>query len=190
MKALLIIACSIICLSLGCASTSMLWTDENLYSYPYDCTDYPSGCIDYTYPWYGSYPGDFWYGDPYNYYYPYYPYDPDHECYYIYYPYYPYYYWKDHPENDRVRYLREKRNQINQKITNQRKARKKAREERINSIQKSRQKAREQRINKIRQARQNRIDLRRARTERFRSTFQRSTPRSFFRASPNVFRRR
>ena len=59
----LLLACSIICLSLGCATISNLWTDEDLYSYPYDCSVYPDDCPNYPYPWYGLYPDDLWYYD-------------------------------------------------------------------------------------------------------------------------------
>ena len=163
MKALLL-ACSIICLSLGCASTSKLWIDEDLYS-SYDCSDHPDDCLDYPYPWYGLYPDDLWYYDSFNYYYPYYPY----------YSYYPYYCWKDHPKDDKGRYLKEKRKQIREKIKDKRKARRKARQ---------------QRIERIKQVRQKRIELRSKRIARIRSALRRSRPRNIFKARPNVFMRR
>lgn len=208
----LFIACSILCLFLGCASTSKILKDIDIDLYPdsYECSEISEECLDESYPGYGLYPDDLWYYDPYNFYYPYYLYDP----YYIYYPYhiydpyYPYYCWKDHRKYDRDWYSGEKRREFWESIDDQwrarreayferissiRQARLKAREQRIKSINNKKQaryKARKQRINRINQARQNRIEIRRARTDRIRSTFQRSGSRSFFRASPNAFRRR
>lgn len=215
MKSLLI-ACSLLLLFFGCASTSNLLKDVDLdielYPDSYECSESSEDCQEYPSSLYGSYPADWWYDDPY--YYPYYPYDPYYDFYYIYhpydvyYPYYPYYCWDDHPKYDRDWYYAEKRREFWKSIDDQwkdrrnayferidrvRKGRYKAREQRIkqiNKIKQARYKARQQRINRIKQARQKRIEIRRARTNSIRSAIQRSRSRSFFGARPNGFRRR
>jgi len=105
----------------GCASTSRLRTDEEIYSLPYP--DYCPDCHDY---WYRIYPDDFWYYD------------------YLY-PYYPYYYWLDYLEDNNSHPLKEKWYQINKRIKDYREAWREVREEREKRRKHIRQMWREQR---------------------------------------------
>ena len=133
MKALLI-ACFLLCLCFGCATTSNVWTDENLYTYSYDCSAYPYNCMNYLYPWYGFYPDCFWYYDAYSHYYPYYPS----------YFYHPYYSCEDHRPKDNFW-----REAFEQRINNMRQVRQQRIEQRrarINSIQSALQRFRPRNI--------------------------------------------
>jgi len=165
MKALPV-ACLILLLSLGCASTSTLRIDEDGYAGSDECLYYPYTCLDSLDPWYGVYPYDLWgYGYP------------DHDYYYFSdRHHYPYYLWRHrHPKPEKPWFVRRKLNQAG---------------ERIAHIRKARREAREQRISNLRQARQHRIEVRRERANSFRSTFHRSRPSHSFRGGFGGFRRR
>jgi len=109
-KGLLMTILVILC---GCASTSSLRTDEEVYSFPYP---------DYRYHdyWYRLYPDDFWY---YDYYYP--------------------YYWLDSSGDNNCQPLKKKLNQIKERIKDYRQAWREAREKRINRRKQIRKKRRE-----------------------------------------------
>ena len=154
-------------LSLGCASTSMLRIDEDLYSGSDDCLYYPYTCLDSLDPWYGFYPYDLWYYDVDDDDYWYYPPDRHH---------YPYYLWRHrHSKPKRPWFVWRRPNQAG---------------ERIASIRKARREAREHRISNARHARQHRAEVRRERANNFRSTFQRSRPSHGFRGGFGGFGRR
>ncbi len=158
----------ILLLFVGCASTSSLLVDEDVYSGSGDCLYYPYTCLDSVDPWYGVYPYDLW---GYDYY--------DHDDWYDH-PdrhHYPYYLWRHHhPKPEKPWFVRRHLNQAG---------------ERIASIRKARREAREQRISNARHARQHRIDMRRERANSFRSTFHRSRPGGHgFRGGFGGFRRR
>ena len=154
-------------LSLGCASTSMLRIDEDLYSGADDCLYYPYTCLDSQYPGYGLYPYDLWYYDAYDHDEWYYPPDRHH---------YPYYLRRHHhPKPKRPWFVWRKPNQAG---------------ERIAHIRQARREAREHRISNMRQARQHRVEIRRDRANNFRSTFHRSRPGHSFRGGFGGFRRR
>ena len=163
----ILLTCFIICLTLGCASTSGIQIDGEVHPYPvyYSdyldyCPDYPDYCQDYP-DWYGYYPDELWYLDYYPYY-AYYPYDP-------YYPYYPYYYWLDNEEDDDCLYFRDYWKQINQRIEYRREVWRKARETRIARINHAREKQREMRMKRL---------------NRIRSGLERIRPRNIFRVLP------
>ena len=161
------VACLILLLSLGCASTSTLRIDEDVYAGSDECLYYPYTCLDSLDPWYGFYPYDLWYYDVDDDDYWYYPPDRHH---------YPYYLWRHrHPKPEKPWFVRRKLNQAG---------------ERIAHIRKARREAREQRISNLRQARQHRIEVRRERANSFRSTFHRSRPSHSFRGGFGGFRRR
>jgi len=112
-KALLI---NILIILWGCALTSRLRIDEEVYFSPYP---------DYRYHdyWYRFYHDDFWYYDYY----------------------YPYYYWLDAQEDNNCQPLKEKLNQIKERIKDYRQVWREAREERINRVKQIRQNWRERR---------------------------------------------
>jgi len=162
-----LVACLIVFLCLGCASTSTLRIDEDLYLGADECLDYPYTCLDSLDPWYGVYPYDLWYYD-----------DDDHD--YWYYPpdrhQYPYYLWRHrHPKPEKPWFVRRKLNQAGERIAN---------------IRQARREAREHRISNARHARQHRMDMRRERVNSFRSTLHRSGPGHGFRGGFGGFRRR
>jgi len=155
-------------LSSGCASTSTLGINEDLYSGSDDCLYYPYTCLDSSYPGYGLYPYDLWY------------YDVDDDDYWHYPPdghRYPYYLWRHrHPKPSKPWFAGRKFRQARERITN---------------IRERRREAREHRISRARQARQHRIEVRRERMNSFRSTFHRSRPGGHgFRGGMGGFRRR
>ena len=157
----------VLCLSLGCASTSMLRIDEDLYSGSDDCLYYPYTCLDSPDPWYGLYPYDLWYYDVYDNDYWHYP--PDGHR-------YPYYLWRrHHPKPKKPWFVRRKFHQSRERIAN---------------IREARREARAHRIIRARQARQHRIEVRRDRVNSFRSSFHRSRPSHNFGGGMRGFGRR
>lgn len=168
------VACLLLLLVLGCASTSPMRVDDEVYSESYTCPDYPYNCLDdpyfwlnAPYPWYGIYPYDWWDYDVYDYDYWYYPAHDRH---------YPYYLWRHHhPQPTRPGLVWKKPHQVG---------------ERIATIRKYRREAREERMSRVRQARQHRIEVRRERASSFRSSFHRSGPAHGFRGGMGGFRRR
>jgi hypothetical protein len=162
-----LLTCFIICLTLGCTSTSGIRIDGEAYPYPDYYSDYP----DYHDYWYGYYPDDSEYYDYYDYYYPYYSYYP----YYPYYPFYRYHYLRDDLEDNNGKPLKGRWNQIRKRIEARRKAWRRIREERIK---------------KIKQIRQTQIRLKSQRRARIRSILQRARPSNSFRVRPKFFGRR
>jgi hypothetical protein len=154
-------------LSMGCAATSTLRIDEDLYSGSDECLYYPYTCLDSLDPWYGVYPYDLWY------------YDVDDDDYWHYPPdghRYPYYLWRHrHPKPKKPWFVRRNLHQARERFAN---------------IRESRREAREHRISRARQARQHRIEVRRDRINSFRSSFQRSRPGPVFRGGMRGFGRR
>ncbi|GEM_PF-3266353 len=162
----LLVACFIVALCMGCASTSSLRVDEDVYAGPDECLYYPYTCLDALDPWYGKYPYDLWGYDYYDR--DYYYFSDRHH--------YPYYLWRHRrPKSERSWFVGRKNNPVGTRLAN---------------IRKARNEAREQRIRNIRQARQYRMEIRRERANSFRSSIHRSRPGYSFRGGGGGFRRR
>ena len=162
----LLAPCILLLFAVGCASTSMLSTGEDAYSYSDECLYYPYTCLNSIDPWYGVYPYDVWYYGAFDHDY-YYPPDRRH---------YPYYLWRHrHPKHKRHWFVWRKPHQVGERIAN---------------IRKARRDAREQRISNARHARQHRAEVRRERANNFRSSFHGSRPSHGFRGGFGGFRRR